>query len=327
MGNWFKALLKGCEKALDYMIEEVSLSVYVGAIVVVIVGCGVLYTFLTPHSHGIANKDDVAISPCTIFDGLYFSIVTLSSLGYGEYHPMGASRAIACTEVLFGLAWLGTVIAKITSRRLSYHVQRLFSSDAQKRLEDLIARFEAADQSFQGMRDEFPVIPGNGYRQEDKARVLVALRTNVALLHTASSALGDYISYEAQHAGYFTVTPTDPIRRLEKIVGDVLVSLSGVVISMAPGHRAEFLEYANWKRLAEIFDSHKKVGSAITEQSKDLELRQLTTRVNECCEDLRKNYFATPVSVPTPAQPAQPAQPDQVSPGATAPQEFMESGQ
>ena len=58
-------------------------------------------------------------------------------------HPMGFSKALICVEVLFGLAMIGTMIAKVTSRRLSYHVSRLFSFDAQKRLEDFATQFDS----------------------------------------------------------------------------------------------------------------------------------------------------------------------------------------
>jgi len=320
MAKLFDPFLTKCGKVLDSMIEAISLTAYVVAIAVVIFGCGILYTLLTPYSQGIA-KGDEPLESCTYFEGVYFSVVTLSSLGYGELHPIGASRAIACIEVLFGLAWLGIVIAKITSRRLSYHVQRLFSSDAQRRLADFIAAFETADQSLRNMHDDIKTTLGKEHREEDQSRILTAFRTIAGSLHTASVALADYISYEAQHVGYFTVAPTDPIRQLEKIVGDVLWRLSGIVGDITPGERVEFLEFDNWKRLAETLDSHKVVCSAIREQSADRELERLTERVLECCDSLRKNYFAAPAAVPTPAQRRQ------APPDANPPQEFVDSGE
>ena len=57
-------------------------------------------------------------------------------------HPMGFSKALICAEVLIGLAVIGGMIAKVTSRRLTYYVSRLFSFDAQKRLEDFATQFD-----------------------------------------------------------------------------------------------------------------------------------------------------------------------------------------
>jgi hypothetical protein len=33
----------------------------------------------------------------------YFSVVTATTLGYGDYHPIGVGRAIASLEALFGM--------------------------------------------------------------------------------------------------------------------------------------------------------------------------------------------------------------------------------
>lgn len=46
---------------------------------------------------------------------LYFSIVTETTLGYGDITPIGWSRAIVCVQVVSGLLIAGLAIAKITS--------------------------------------------------------------------------------------------------------------------------------------------------------------------------------------------------------------------
>ena len=120
---------------MTYLIEEVSLRAYLVVFAVVVIGCGWLYSYLTAHGHG------VNASPLGFLDGVFFSIVTVTSLGYGDLYPVGFSRVIAGAEVLFGLAFMGIMIAKVTSRRLSYHVQRLFVSDAQRRLDDFEEKF------------------------------------------------------------------------------------------------------------------------------------------------------------------------------------------
>lgn len=50
-------------------------------------------------------------------DALYFSIVTESTLGYGDIRPVGASRILACLQVALGLVLAGLFITKITSGR------------------------------------------------------------------------------------------------------------------------------------------------------------------------------------------------------------------
>ena len=113
-----------------------------------------LYYLLTQCDHGI-GQDDTALNNATFLTGIYFSIVTISSLGYGDMHPMGISKILACIEVLFGLVMIGVMIAKVTSQRLSYRVERLFRSEAQKRLENFAEEFNKSQQNFAEIMTEF----------------------------------------------------------------------------------------------------------------------------------------------------------------------------
>lgn len=96
-------------------------------------------------AHGItgttdAIKQDPAIS---VADAVYFSIITLTSTGYGDYAPSGGSRAVAGLLVLFGVAWISVLIGKVASERQFSIALLLYNSDCQRRLtgfcEDLAA--------------------------------------------------------------------------------------------------------------------------------------------------------------------------------------------
>jgi len=49
------------------------------------------------------------------FDALYFSIVTETTLGYGDILPMGWSKFFVCIQVMGGLFLAGVIITRITS--------------------------------------------------------------------------------------------------------------------------------------------------------------------------------------------------------------------
>lgn len=51
------------------------------------------------------------------FNSLYFSVVTVTTVGYGDFVPQGASRAIAAAEGVAGFALFGMLVGKIASRR------------------------------------------------------------------------------------------------------------------------------------------------------------------------------------------------------------------
>ncbi|ANF22924.1 potassium channel family protein [Thermococcus piezophilus] len=55
-----------------------------------------LLFFLTKSVQGLSGT-------MGFFDYEYFSVVTATTLGYGDYHPIGVGRAIASVEALFGM--------------------------------------------------------------------------------------------------------------------------------------------------------------------------------------------------------------------------------
>ena len=59
----------------------------------------------------------------SFLDFLYFSVVTITTLGYGDIHPLSTrARILACLEVVLGVGWLTIVfgvIAAIAPRLLA----------------------------------------------------------------------------------------------------------------------------------------------------------------------------------------------------------------
>ncbi len=65
---------------------------------IVIVGCALVYTFL-----GL-SVDGSTVAPVHFLSSLYFSVVTFTTLGYGDYAPpSGLGRAVAAMEAMTGL--------------------------------------------------------------------------------------------------------------------------------------------------------------------------------------------------------------------------------
>jgi len=44
-------------------------------------------------------------------DGLYFSVVTLTTLGYGDFQPKPALRLVAAGQAVLGYVYLGMIVA------------------------------------------------------------------------------------------------------------------------------------------------------------------------------------------------------------------------
>lgn len=65
---------------------------------------------------------------------LYFSVVTFTTVGYGELTPIGWGRLVAGIEVLAGLCLTALLIGKVASERQSALLLLIYTSDQQRRL-------------------------------------------------------------------------------------------------------------------------------------------------------------------------------------------------
>ncbi len=96
---------------------------YSWAFVLLAPNCGIMmlaFAFLYWHAGLISPNGEV------VHDGeaaLYFSIVTWTTLGYGDYHPAGAVRYLAASEALLGYTFMGLLVA-VTYGWLNEHHQK-----------------------------------------------------------------------------------------------------------------------------------------------------------------------------------------------------------
>ena len=50
-------------------------------------------------------------------DGLYFTVTTLATVGFGDVHPVGQlARALVTAQIVFNLVFVGTLVSLLTSR-------------------------------------------------------------------------------------------------------------------------------------------------------------------------------------------------------------------
>lgn len=85
------------------------------------------YSFLPWTEHTLDK-------PAGVADALYFSLVTFTSLGYGDFTPKGFGRIVAIADVVVGLALTALLIGKFASERQSAILVLLHTSDCQRRI-------------------------------------------------------------------------------------------------------------------------------------------------------------------------------------------------
>lgn len=90
------------------------------------------YFTFAPDGHGLGSSGtsvDVSFG-----NALYFSVVTLTSLGYGDYSPLGLGKVVSGVTVLSGLGLFALLFGKIASERSQSLLHLVHRSDVQRRL-------------------------------------------------------------------------------------------------------------------------------------------------------------------------------------------------
>ncbi len=100
----------GCGAALATLVSFLIRDATVVATFLTLIGHGGALIFLFAgiyHGFGLVHASASAVSAS---DGLYFSIVTWTTLGYGDFTPPPDIRLIAALEALLGYTFFGIII-------------------------------------------------------------------------------------------------------------------------------------------------------------------------------------------------------------------------
>lgn len=304
------------KRAIAIWIDQKRLSHFVFLFVIGIVFFGILYSILTSFNQGLASNTtpSTQITPWT---SIYFSVVTVSTLGYGDIVPIGFSKILACFEVVFGLTMMGIIVAKLTSGRLSYHVRRLFRSDTQKRLEVYLAAFVI-------VRDEFTQLSpkiGTAFQETptsiispQRADCVVAFGRALTDFNTRSLNFCREIVYELEQGDFFSDAPTDTLHQTAAEIEQSLFRLGQLILSLPISARPILLNADNRRRISEIIDGHKLLHKRVSGHCKNEQLKQVFSQIAERCETIPAHYFSTPVTAEDREQP------DLVAPPVDEPQ-------
>lgn len=224
-------------KKLPLWIDRLTARALVTGSAILLLSFALLYFFATKYGQGILGTYPNAQFP-TFWDSLYFSVITFSSLGYGDFRPVGFSRILASLEVFSGLSVLGLAIAKLSSVRQGYYAQRLYSASCQERLDKFSQGFvNLAKQS---------ALPNADATE---------------IFHTINHycvALLNYLKYESENGTFFEDVPIRPVRRVLRYLA---AAVKAARMQMVPGVPSVPLGkqrkvHRNCSALADLIESH-----------------------------------------------------------------------
>ena len=221
-----------------------------------------IYYYLSPISKGLSPVD----GGVTFWESLYFSVVTVSSLGYGDFRPVGVSRGFAGFQVLFGLFVLGILIAKFTSSRLTHKVDRLYMSQVVSQLEGFSFDFNKSDDLVKSYtRDAgrvYQVVPGEQHKlvsSAHKTELFLILR-NIQL---RTEQFMDYLQEENTTGGFFNTVPVRPMSDAANGLESNVHSLGNIFLNLSNAVLSHLFDKENRKCLGSMVETVKELEALV----------------------------------------------------------------
>lgn len=75
------------------------------------------------HGAGLHHGSEID-KPTSFWTAIYFSIITWTTVGYGDYAPMESIQMVAAVEALLGYVFFGTTVGLVTAILTSPKVKR-----------------------------------------------------------------------------------------------------------------------------------------------------------------------------------------------------------
>jgi len=256
-------------------IEGISCLKLVAFFFLTIIVFAIAYKFLTPCNQGLISFHDT-VNSASIGNAIYFSIITIASLGYGDFTPIGFSKFLSCLEVLFGLAFMGILISKITSRKLSYHVMSLFNALAETRLEAFSEKFDNINKSLILLLRELAIIyqttPDSPVKNQKNPTLHIdKIRDVLNEIKTESSRLERYFKNESEEIDFFSdeKAPEEAVIKLGDCVRESIHTLGQLTLIIPPVEKTNIFDVTTSHAVTSIEDSMRSICNNVIEKSKN----------------------------------------------------------
>jgi hypothetical protein len=161
-------------------IESLSFK-WIGAIILVVI-------FASAALFANFNLSEPGQLNC--WDAVYFSIITMTSLGYGDIHPIGFGRFIASVEVLSGIILVAVFVGKVASERQSTLILLLYNSENNRRLKEFYLEINRIADSLDELLNEHDYFGFN--REVKRAYKFVTSVYNYLSLHANQGRIADF---------------------------------------------------------------------------------------------------------------------------------------
>lgn len=206
--------------------------------------------------------------------------MTVSSLGYGDMRPIGYSKAVASIEVLFGIFFIGIIIAKITSHRTSYHIRKLFKDNIKQKLNQYAVEFETLNEIIINTH------------ADDFYKTIICFQENAL-------SFNKYIDTEKKEGDFLTDVPSESLNLVGKRIIQVLANFDQLISNISSSYGIRLLNENNRRIIVKALISIDEVCRIFT-KSKIFE--EIFQKAIESCNKIREGYFMVPELMEEPEQ-------------------------
>lgn len=242
--------------------------------VAIVICCAVLFYFGTPHGWGIRptfapDFEARGGETVTFFDCLHFSIVTIATLGYGDFSPESYGRLIAGAEVVAGIILMGVFVSRLVSSQQDRMTKRLVRGQINAELQDFRDQLSNLLKAFSGP------LPAIGKNQPSEA------------LHNArglAMSIARYWRHEAKEPDLAEVLP---LRASGRLLGELIELLEGVVKCCEEKTKSD-LHPDDFKAVRSITESTLTVAVVLADRVPDEGIRHSHARVTVLVASLRQ---------------------------------------
>jgi hypothetical protein len=269
---------------------------------VTIVGCAAGYYFLTPGGNGLASNGK-ALEKTEIGNAVYFSIVTISSLGYGDLHPVGYSKAIVSFEVMLGLVLMGLMLARLTSSLLSFQVTELYGAEQERKLEALAVKCEGLNEDLQDVFEKVSAaaapVPGS------KSSALPTQRFRSTLGRMGSITLQAHtLVLRGAPGSLLKIASGEMLLRTGIALNQGTFILSQTMLTLIGSQKTATLDVAVRTEITGIANRLDDLCRHVERESDDDHVKSQFVQIRESSKQVRRAIYAS-------KSPTQPEQPDQ----------------
>lgn len=211
-----------------------------------------------------------------LVESAYFSIVTFTSLGYGDLSPVGFGRLVAVLVVAFGLFFIALMVGKFASERQQAVLLLIHTSDCQRRLNNFMSEIESVRARLKLARIRFQNL--DACSAVKKLAALVEATSNYLVFNANQARLIEFGNESALLALYGELAAVQrlciDVHTSEKT--DLLLSrktralalrCEGLVMLMQRFHASSELQtsytLALWRRLSALFNWRKQEPSSL----------------------------------------------------------------